>query len=111
MERVQPCWSVGAPATDAGFQALEEHQFAQDSRERIAATRDYLLRRLGEAGIGTGPSSANFLLVRVDDAPAGRKALLQRGWVVRDCSSFGLADCIRVAIPRAEDAGDRSLDQ
>ncbi|MBA4179637.1 MAG: aminotransferase class I/II [Anaerolinea sp.] len=108
VERLQPCWSVSAPAAAAGLQALNERAFADESRELVAATRAHVQRALSVAGIPTGPSSANFVLLRAGDAPRVRKALLQRGWVVRDCSSFGLPTHIRVAIPRAGQA-DRLL--
>lgn len=104
VERLQPCWSVSAPAAAAGLQALEERAFADESRERVAATRAQIQRALSAAGISTGPSSANFVLLHVGDAPRARQALLQRGWAVRDCSSFGLPAHIRVAIPRSEQA-------
>jgi len=43
------------------------------------------------------PSDANFLLC---DGPAGiRRDLLQHGILVRDCSSFGLPDLVRIAVP------------
>ena len=44
------------------------------------------------------PSSANFLLVQVGNGSIIRDKLLQQGLVVRDCTSFGIADCIRIGI-------------
>ena len=46
------------------------------------------------------PSDANFLLC---DAPPGfRDKLLGQGIVVRDCTSFGLPDQVRIAVPDYE---------
>ena len=103
-ERQQPSWSVSAPATAAGLEALRQGEFARKSRERVAGTRDRLKARLIAAGLTLGPSAANFLLIHARDAVRARAALLERGWVVRDCTSFGLPGHIRVAIPRDEHA-------
>ncbi len=43
-------------------------------------------------------SEANFLLVKVGDAAAWRAKLTRLGLFVRDCTSFGLPDYIRVGI-------------
>jgi len=104
VERQQPSWSVSAPATAAGIEALRQEEFARESRERVAGTRDRLKARLSAAGLILGRSAANFLLIEAGDAVRARAALLERGWVVRDCTSFGLPGHIRVAIPRDEQA-------
>lgn len=36
VERLQPCWSVSAPAASAGSAGIEERAFADESRERVA---------------------------------------------------------------------------
>jgi threonine-phosphate decarboxylase len=43
------------------------------------------------------------MLVRTGDGAATRAALLERGCVVRDCASFGLAEWVRVAPRLPED--------
>jgi histidinol-phosphate/aromatic aminotransferase/cobyric acid decarboxylase-like protein len=49
---------------------------------------------------GVEPSDTNFVLVRVEDGAAATRARLARaGVLVRDCTSFGLPDHIRVAVP------------
>lgn len=104
VERQQPSWSVSVPATAAGLEALRLPGFARECRERIAATRQRLKAALETAGLTVGPSAANFLLIEAGDAARARAALLERGWVVRDCSSFRLPGRLRVAIPRDEQA-------
>lgn len=50
---------------------------------------------------GVQPSDVNFVLVHVGDgtAAATRARLARSGVLVRDCTSFGLPDHVRVAVP------------
>ncbi len=53
----------------------------------------------GLKGLGLSPlsSQTNFFLVKVGDAARLRQALLQKGIMVRDCTSFDLPNYIRLA--------------
>ncbi len=106
VEAQQPPWSVGAPAAAAGMAALDLGEFCRDSVRRVAATRAILFDALEELGLAVRPSLANFLLVGVGNGARFRQVLLERrAIVVRDCASFGLPDCIRVAVPHERDIG------
>ena len=48
-------------------------------------------------GLRPRPSAANFILV--DRASGLRDRLATRGVLVRDCTSFGLPDAVRIAVP------------
>lgn len=100
--RRQPPWSLSAPASAAVLQALDEPEFARESQRKVAATRAILSEALTAAGFAVSRSHANFLLVEVGAAPAFRSCLLVRGFVVRDCTSFGLPSHIRIAIPHED---------
>lgn len=100
--RQQPPWSLGAPAAAAVLQALAERDFVADSWQRVAATRAALCDSLTEAGFDVQPSLANFVLVRAGEADPLRARLLGRGFVVRDCTSFGLAGHVRIAVPHED---------
>ena len=76
------------------FQELVE---AQDREMSVAESRRLLTDRFQELGYRVLPSAANFLLVEAGDGAAFRRALLPHGLVVRDCASFGLPGCVRVA--------------
>lgn len=99
----QPPWSLSAPASAAVLRALQEPDFERKSRLAIADTRAQLCDALTEAGFEVAPSLANFVLVRVGDAAATRARMLARGFVLRDCTSFGLPGHVRIAIPHARD--------
>lgn len=99
VDAVRPPWTVNAGALRAGLAALEPEAQAHVRRARAIVTesRGVLTRGFGRLGYEVRPSSANFLLVRVGNGAAFRRALLLRGCVVRDCASFGLPEWIRVA--------------
>ena len=97
LRRAQPPWSVNAPAQAAGRAALAQtaalaptlHQLRQHARDLQTALRAQGWRPL--------PSDVHFFLLPVDDARAVRAALLPRGLIVRDATSFGLPGHIRIA--------------
>lgn len=105
IRRYQPSWSVNAMAQQAGLAALEDPGRIDRVRACVSESKEYLYRHLDDLGIRVVESAANFVLVRVGDAAATRRALLRRRIVVRDCSSFGLPDHIRIAVRRIDECG------
>jgi histidinol-phosphate/aromatic aminotransferase/cobyric acid decarboxylase-like protein len=115
----QPGWSVNGLAAAALPELLSTIDLADWSR-RIAAARSDLVAVLAEHGLVARPSDAPWVLV---DVPAGpdlegrggsfRSELARRGVVVRDCSSFGLPDVVRIAVAAPAELGRlaRALDQ
>ncbi|MHB1006867.1 MAG: pyridoxal phosphate-dependent aminotransferase [Chloroflexota bacterium] len=98
---VRPPWSVNAPAQAAGLAAFTPAGEAHLTRSRTAVfeAKAYLREALGSLGLAAiVPSATNLLLVRVGEATAFRSALLARGYCVRDCTSFGLPDYIRIGM-------------
>jgi threonine-phosphate decarboxylase len=65
----------------------------------IAAGRTRLDATLRHAGLHPEPSDANFLLIR--RAPGLRDQLARQGVLVRDTTSFGIPDGVRIAVPDA----------
>jgi histidinol-phosphate/aromatic aminotransferase/cobyric acid decarboxylase-like protein len=96
---VRPPWSVNAGALRAGLAALqpEAQLHVERARALVAESRAYLSRELERLGYAVTPSAANFVLVEVGDATPFRRSLLPAGLVVRDCTSFGLPTCVRIA--------------
>ncbi|MBV9357957.1 MAG: histidinol-phosphate aminotransferase family protein [Chloroflexi bacterium] len=105
LEAVRPPWSVNAGALRAGLAALEPDALAHlaGGRAVVRAARRQLTEGLQALGYRVWPSRANFLLVEVGDGARLRQALLPHGLVVRDCGSFGLAGCVRIACREEED--------
>jgi histidinol-phosphate/aromatic aminotransferase/cobyric acid decarboxylase-like protein len=95
----QPRWSVSGLAA-AAVPRLLDHTDLEGWRNQIASTRDELADELGRIGFIVEATDANWLLVR---RPGLRRDLLLGAdppVLVRDCTSFGLTDVHRVAIPR-----------
>ena len=97
LRRVSPPWNVNAPAQHAALAAIPETAYMERCREQIFRARDYLMHALAERGYPIVPTQAHFFLVKVGNARDFRRSLLRRGVMVRDCTSFGLADYIRIA--------------
>ena len=99
----QPDWSVNGLAQVAGVVALADEDYLDKARQAVAASRDCVIERLESLGIQCYPTAANFLLAQVGDAPTLRDRLARQGLFVRDCTSFGLPDCIRIGLRPVED--------
>jgi histidinol-phosphate/aromatic aminotransferase/cobyric acid decarboxylase-like protein len=99
LEERQPHWSVGSLALALLPELLELADLVRWAHE-IAALRRDLVALLEDHGVQPQPSDANYLLCA---APPGfRDELLAQRIVVRDCSSFGLPEAVRIAVPDAK---------
>jgi histidinol-phosphate aminotransferase len=92
-----PPWSVNACAQAAGVAALSDLDHHRRSVELLTRERDRLAAGLSDLGWIVEPTTAGFFLILAGDAPAVRRDLLARGFLVRDCSSFGLPRHVRVS--------------
>ena len=95
---LQPDWSVNGLAQAAGLVAIADVAYLERARQAVAASRECVTERLAGLGIRCYPTAANFVLAQVGDAAALRNCLARRGLFVRDCTSFGLPDCIRIGL-------------
>jgi histidinol-phosphate aminotransferase len=99
LEAVRPPWSVNAGALKAGLATLDPAalKHVAQARALVAESRNLLVNGLSVLGFKVHASAANFVLVDVGDGAAFRRGLLPAGIVVRDCASFGLPSCVRIA--------------
>ena len=100
LRRVCPPWNVNVVAQQAGVIALDDSDYFEWAKREVAKVKQYLIDELSRVGFVLIPSSANFFLVKVADAKSFRSALLRYGILVRDCTSFGLSQYVRIA-PRS----------
>jgi len=97
LRKVCPPWNVNVVAQKAGVIALKDTDYLQRCESEIRQAKQFLIDELCRLGFTLIPSKTNFFLVRVADAKAFRTALLRHGIMVRDCTSFGLPQYIRIA--------------
>lgn len=95
VRRRQPAWSVNGLVCEALPELLEPVDLAMWAIE-VARLRRQLVEGLRGAGLDPRPSDACWVLV---ESPGLRERLAPRGIAVRDCSSFGLPDHVRIAVP------------
>jgi len=100
LKQVRPPWNVSSVAQMAGVFALKADGYLDACGMKIKDAKEFLMKGLRGLGLPPLPSQANFFLVKVGDATRFRQALLSKGILVRDCTSFGLPDYIRLA-PRS----------
>lgn len=103
LKKVQPSWSVNAVAQVAGLAVLSDADHLSETLPKIAEAKAYLVEELTHLGLRVVPSAANFLLVEVGDGQSLRRKLLSHGLMVRDCTSFGLPEYVRIAARRLEE--------
>ena len=100
----QYSWSVNSAAQAAGVAALADGDHVNRGREAAHEGKEFLVDTARSLGLEYTRSAANFLLLRVGEATGLRHELLIRHRVcVRDCTSFGLPDYIRVGVRTMED--------
>jgi histidinol-phosphate aminotransferase len=100
MNEIKPPWNVSSIAQKAALYVLGCDKYIQTCYQKIQDSKNYLADELEKMGFPAISSQTNFFLVRTGNTPAVRQVLLKKGLLVRDCSSFGLPEYIRIA-PRS----------
>jgi histidinol-phosphate/aromatic aminotransferase/cobyric acid decarboxylase-like protein len=99
--RRQPTWAVNSLAVSVLPELLDAVDLSGWSKS-VSILRRQLIEALHAHGLKTQPSDAPWVLVERGDL---RKVLAPHGIVVRDCSSFGMPEVSRVAVPSADGLG------
>jgi histidinol-phosphate aminotransferase len=97
LAKVRAPWSVNAFAQAAGLAVLNDDTFLRDTLAKIRVASVELRDTITRLGWRVMPSATHFFLIDVGDARAFRAALASRGIIVRDCTSFGLPEYVRIA--------------
>jgi histidinol-phosphate aminotransferase len=97
LRRVCSPWNVHIIAQKVGVAVLENREYLEQSLRQIQEAKRFLINGLSRLGFRVLPSDANYFLLKVDNARKFRSSLLKQGILVRDCTSFGLPEYVRIA--------------
>ncbi|MDO9325876.1 MAG: aminotransferase class I/II-fold pyridoxal phosphate-dependent enzyme [Methanoregula sp.] len=104
IEISRPPWSVNAYAEAFAMEALLHMEDLRVARERIKTEREWLNYEIAALGLKPCPSSVNYILVECNRPVSPLcDRLAQHSILIRNCTSFGLPTCIRVAVRTHEE--------
>ncbi len=104
MNRVRSPFNVNAPALAAGIAAIGDHAYLADMRKKNALELSRVAQSIAQKGYEVVPGVANFILVKFGANTAKMNAhLAARGLIVRDVTSYGLHDYLRISIGTTEE--------
>jgi histidinol-phosphate aminotransferase len=112
-ERVNTPFAVNLLACHAGLAALDDDAHLERTVDTVQWAREYIHDNLAAP---TWESGGNFVLADVGDGETVAAAAQEQGVIIRDCSSFGLPECVRITcgtretMPEAIDAINGVLD-
>ncbi|WP_435153507.1 histidinol-phosphate transaminase [Haladaptatus sp. DFWS20] len=91
--RVNTPFAASELACRGGLAALTDDEHVEKSVETARWAREYIYETLDAP---TWESHGNFVLAEVGDASVVAEAVQERGVILRDCTSFGLPECVRI---------------
>ena len=109
LNRIRGPFNVTVSGQKAALAALGDQPFVEESRAHNNAERAKFVEAisaLGNHGLSSVPSEANFVLVRFEGevtASEALKALAEAGYAVRHLPSQGLPDALRITIGSSGD--------
>jgi len=110
IETARSPWCVNAFAEAFAMEALLHIDELKDSRRMIMKERNRLVTGISNLGLACNPSSVNYILIECGrDVTTLCEALTEKNILVRNCTSFGLPTCIRIAV-RAPDENTQFLE-
>jgi histidinol-phosphate aminotransferase len=92
-----PSWNVNGAAQAAGVAALTDRTYLETTLDALMTERNAFFQALRQYSSKSVPSRTHFCLLKVKNAHDVRQHLLTRKILVRDCTSFGLPQYIRVS--------------
>jgi histidinol-phosphate aminotransferase len=107
VNRIRGPFNVNTPAMLAGVASMEDTGHVENSRAHNTHWLPWLTEEIGKLGLQVTPSVANFLLIHFPKTK-GRTSkdadafLTSRGLILREVSSYGLPDALRLTVGTEE---------
>jgi len=99
INKVKLPFNVNVPAQAAALGLLRQHKFMQEYIDLVISERKQTGLALKALGLRVLPSQANFLFVELPiDSDRAFQALLQKGFIIRPGSVFGLPNFVRISL-------------
>ena len=104
IKHFQPAWSVNSLAQAAGIAAILDEDYYQSTLCELTQLRNVFFSRLKDSRYALVPSDVHFGIIHTNyPAKTLRLFLLKSGIQVRDCTSFGLPEYIRISTRKEPD--------
>ena len=97
LRKVCPPWNVSVVAQKIGTFVLEREDYLAQTKVKVKRSKEFLIKELSRLGLPPLPSETHFFLLKVGKASKFRHDLLKEGILVRDCTSFGLPEYVRIS--------------
>lgn len=98
LQKTRQPFNVNGIAQAGALAGLADDEHQRRTREITHEGRAYLQSEFSAMGLEFVPSFANFVMVRVGDGKQLFLSLMKKGIIVRDMTSYGLPEWIRVSI-------------
>jgi len=107
LNKIRGPFNVGGPAQYAAVAALEDEEFFTLSKNYNKKWLEIFFKEFAQIpGITAHPSIANFILLdfgSVEKCQATNAKLLENGFILREMTSYGLPNCLRMTIGTEEE--------
>ncbi|MBN1375581.1 MAG: histidinol-phosphate aminotransferase family protein [Dehalococcoidia bacterium] len=97
LKKVRPPWNVNTAAQEAGLALLSCQDQPTQNVLKIKKLKKYLVDELTGMGFHCVPTNTNFFMFKTGNSRLFHKQMLGKGILVRDCTSFGLPEYVRIA--------------
>lgn len=103
LKSTAPSWNINLLAQENGVNIFKDKTFLKKSVPLIHQEKDRVISLLKGVGYDIVPSATNFYLVKVKNAKMATKLLLSKNIYVRDCTTLGLPQYLRISVRLAKD--------
>ncbi|KAB1197179.1 MULTISPECIES: histidinol-phosphate transaminase [Haloferax] len=110
LTRARCTWVLSLPAVEAATYCLKQHDFLEETRDRIQRERERMVDELDSFGYDVYPADSSLILFRTDDVDTVLHETRTRGFAVRDARYYnGLDSHVRINVRRPHE-NDALLD-